>query len=222
MTHTNVIFFLLSSEKPILESLYFYFFFSCVVFGPGHPSPGLGCSECRFCTNKQKKKTHTYTQERFPAQELRGEGRGPCRRLGPAAQASASGVYIAVSTHPQSPSCNVLLFVVVEQLCVNISKSLKKPETQPYPVLVISPPCGSQAFWRGGSKCLDPFGEAGARQGAPSASEGQVPSRFSRQGVMGLRAPRVQRRLPRPGSSCACPGWLPVSLLVARWSPCLL
>lgn len=93
----------------------------------------------------QKKKTHTYTQERFPAQELRGEGRGPCRRLGPAAQASASGVYIAVSTHPQSPSCNVLLFVVVEQLCVNISKSLKKPETQPYPVLVISPPCGSQA-----------------------------------------------------------------------------
>lgn len=35
---------------------------------------------------------------------------------------------------------------MVEQLCVNISKSLKKPETQLHPVLVISPPpCGSQA-----------------------------------------------------------------------------
>lgn len=137
-----MIFFLLSSEKPVLESLYFYFFFSCVVFGPGHPSPGLGCSACRFCT--KKKDTHVYTRT-LPSPGAGGEGRGPCRRLGPAAQASASGVYIAVSTHLQSPSCNVLLFVVVEQLCVNISKSLKKPETQPYPVLVISPPCGSQA-----------------------------------------------------------------------------
>lgn len=39
----------------------------------------------------------------------------------------------------------MLLFVMVEQLCVNISKSLKKQETQPHPVLIISPPCGSQA-----------------------------------------------------------------------------
>lgn len=60
------------------------------------------------------------------------------------------GLYIAVfllipSVRPQLPSCNVLLFVMVEQPCVNISKSLKKPETQLYPVLVISPPYGSQS-----------------------------------------------------------------------------
>lgn len=67
-------------------------------------------------------------------------------------QAGSSGagrrlrhVHSSVSSYPQRPSCNVLLFVMVEQLCVNISKSLKKPETQLHPVLVISPPCGSQA-----------------------------------------------------------------------------
>lgn len=54
-------------------------------------------------------------------------------------------VHSSVFSHPQRLSCNVLLFVMVEQLCVNISKSLKKPETQLHPVLVISPPCGSQA-----------------------------------------------------------------------------
>lgn len=67
-------------------------------------------------------------------------------------QAGSSGagrrlwrVHSSVSSHPQSRSCNVLLFVMVEQLCVNISKSLKKPETQLHPVLIISPPCRSQA-----------------------------------------------------------------------------
>ena len=103
-----------------------------------------GCEELDT-TEHTHTHTHTHTQVCFPAQELKGEGRGPCRRLGPAAQAGASGVYIAVSSHPQSRSCNVLLFVMVEQLCVNISKSFKKPETQLHPVLIISPPCRSQA-----------------------------------------------------------------------------
>lgn len=90
-TH-NVIFFLLSSEKPVLESLYFYFF-SCIIFGPGHLSPGLGCSACRFCT--KKKDTHTYTI-RSPSPGAEGRGPGMVPQAGSSAQAGASGMYIAV------------------------------------------------------------------------------------------------------------------------------
>lgn len=66
----------------------------CIWSGPSFPRPGVLRVQILY------KNTHAHTQHTqvcFPAQEIKGEGRGPCRRLGPAAQASASGMYIAVS-----------------------------------------------------------------------------------------------------------------------------
>lgn len=146
MTHTNVIFFSFLQRSQYLNR-YISIFFSCIVFGPGHPSPGLGCSACRFCT-KKKKKRHTYIHKNASSPGAEGRGPGTVPQAGSGGAGRRLGrVHSSVSSHPQSPSCNVLLFVMVEQLCVNISKSLKKPETQLHPVLVISPPCGS-CPWR--------------------------------------------------------------------------
>lgn len=93
----------------------------------------------------KKKDTHTHTIM-IPSPGAEGRGPGMVPQAGSSAQAGASGVYIAVfPIIPPRQSCNVLLFVMVEQLCVNIWKSLKKPETQLHPVLIIPPPCGSQA-----------------------------------------------------------------------------
>lgn len=144
MTHTNVIFFFSFLQRSQYLNPYISIFFHVLYLVRAIVPQAWGA----LCADFVQTHTRAHTQHAqvcFPAQELKGEGRGPCRRLGPAAQAGASGVYIAVSSHPQSRSCNVLLFVMVEQLCVNISKSFKKPETQLHPVLIISLPCRSQA-----------------------------------------------------------------------------
>lgn len=107
-TH-NVIFFLLSSEKPVLESLYFYFF-SCIIFGPGHLSPGLGCSACRFCT---KKDTHTHTIM-IPSPGAEGRGPGMVPQAGSSAQAGASGrVHSSVSYHSPASVSPVTCFCLL-------------------------------------------------------------------------------------------------------------
>ena len=156
----------------------------------------------------------------MPAQELRAEG--PDGAEAGSAQAGASGgrVHSSVSPHPQPPSCNVLLFVMVEQLCVNISKSLKKPETQPHPVLVISPPCGSQAAVVEEASAQILWGKPGPGKGLPRPPrKGKCLLPLSRQRGVGVRAPGVGWRLLRPGRSLCLPGRLPESFLVARWSP---
>lgn len=91
----------------------------------------------------------------------------------------------------------MLLFVMVEQLCVNISKkSFKKPETQLHPVLIISLPCRSQASDVEETECR-PFREVGARQkGSPPASEGQVPATPPQAGCDGAE------RLQGGGGGC--------------------
>ena len=111
------------------------------------PPQAWGALRADFVQKKKKKDTHTYTRM-LPSPGAEGRGPGTVPQAGSGGAGRRLGrVHSSVSSHPQSPSCNVLLFVMVEQLCVNISKSLKKPETQLHPVLVISPPCGS-CPWR--------------------------------------------------------------------------
>ena len=100
-------------------------------------------------------------------------------------------VHSSVSSDPQRPSCNVLLFVMVEQLCVNISKSLKKPETQPHPVLVISPPCGSQAAVVEEASAQILWGKPEPGKGLPLPRKGKCLPLLSRQGGVGVKTPGV-------------------------------
>lgn len=89
---------------------------------------GGGDSVCRFCA-KKKKKSHTHTHTPTQGTPGWGEGRGQ-RAAGWVRRCSGRRlwrVHSGASLHLSiGPSCNVLLFVMVEQLCVNISKSCKK------------------------------------------------------------------------------------------------
>lgn len=141
-------------------------------------------------------------------------------QAGSGAQAGASGLYIAVfllipSVRPVT--CFCLLWL--EQLCVNISKSLKKPETQPHPVLVISPPCGSQAAVVEEASVQFLWGKPEPGKGLPLPRKGKCLPLLPTQGGVGVRAPGLEWRLLRPGPSLCLPHRLPVSFLVARWSP---
>lgn len=122
---------------------------------------------------------------------------GSGRRLG--------HVHSSVSSHSQRPSCNVLLFVMVEQLCVNISKSLKNPEIQLHPVLVISPPCGSQAAVLEEASAQILWGRWEAAKELPLPWKDKCLPLLSRQGGVGVGAPEVVWRLLRPQPSLCLP-----------------
>lgn len=194
------------------------FFLYSIWSGPSLPRPGVLCVQTLY------KKRHTHLHNNDPQPRSGGARARTGRQAGSGGWVRGAGprlgrVHSRVSPRPQRPSCYVLLFVMLEQLCVNISKSLKNPETQPYPVLVISPPRGSQAAVVQEASALFLWGQPEPGKGLPLPRKGKCLPLLSRQGGVGARAPGMEWRLLRPGPCLCLPRRLPVSFLVARRSP---